>query len=60
MKIFSFTITSVIYRITAAMKVKKDIIASITASPLVIMYVEILKTDILVFIGNVIMCLMSH
>ena len=36
-----------IYRITTALKVATDIIISITASPmLVIMYVEIFKTDV--------------
>jgi hypothetical protein len=46
------------YRITAVLKVKTDIIASITASQtggaviLVIMYVEIFKTDVIVLIGD--------
>jgi len=54
------------YRITKILKVETHIIASIAASPtgraviLVIMYVEILKTGIIVFIGDVKMCLMSH
>ena len=47
------------------MKVKTDIIASIAASPigqvviLLIMYVETFKTVVIVFISNVVMCLMS-
>jgi len=55
-----------IYRITAVIKVGTDIISSITASLigraviLVIMYVKIFKTDVIVFIGDVKMCLMSH
>jgi hypothetical protein len=55
-----------IYRITAVLKVKTDIIASITASQtggaviLVIMYVEIFKTDVIVLIGDVKTCLTSH
>jgi hypothetical protein len=48
------------------MKVETDIITNITVSLigravlLVIMYVEIFKTDVIIFIGNVIMCLTSH
>ena len=46
------------YRITAVLKVETDIIASIAASPigqlLVIMSVDTFKTDVIVFIGNVI------
>jgi hypothetical protein len=48
------------------MKVETDIIDSIASSPtkqaviLVIKYVEIFKTDIIVFISDVKMCLMSH
>ena len=55
-----------IYRITAALKVVTDIIACIAASPLeraailVIMFVETFKMEVIVFIGNVIMCLTSH
>jgi hypothetical protein len=54
------------YRITAVLKVETDIIASISASLtgraviLVIMYVEIFRTGVIVFIGNVITCLMSQ
>ena len=54
------------YRITTVMKVETDIITNITVSLigravlLVIMYVEIFKTDVIIFIGNVIMCLTSH
>jgi hypothetical protein len=54
------------YRITAVLKVETDIIASIAASLtgramiLVIMYVEIFRTGVIVFIGNVITCLMSQ
>jgi hypothetical protein len=48
------------------MKVETDIITNITVSLigravlLVIMYVEIFKTDVIIFIGNVILCLTSH
>jgi hypothetical protein len=48
------------------MKVETDIITNITVSLigravlLVIMYVEIFKTDVIIFIGNVIVCLTSH
>jgi hypothetical protein len=48
---------------TAVMKVETDIIANIAASPIgraVIMFVETSKTDVIVFIGKVIMCLTSH
>ena len=51
------------YRITAVLKVETDIIPSIAASPTgqaVIMYVEIFKTAVIVFIGDVKMCLTSH
>ena len=54
------------YRISAVLKVETDIITSIVASPkgqtviLVIMYVEIFKTGIIVYIGDVKMCLTSH
>ena len=47
------------------LKVETDIITSITVSPvglaaiLVLMYVETFKTDVIVFISNTIMCLMS-
>ena len=50
----------------AVLKVKTDIITSITARPigraaiLVIMYVESFETDVIVFIDNVITCLTSH
>ena len=44
--------------------VETDIITSIAASPtaaiLLIMYVETFKTDVIVFIGDVTMCLTSH
>jgi len=49
-------------RASAAVKVETDIIATIEASPtgwylkLVIMYIETFKTEVIVFIGNVIMC----
>ena len=55
-----------IYRIMSVLKVETNIITGITpslierAAILVIMFVEILRTDVIVFIGNVIMCLMSH
>ena len=48
------------------MKVETDIITNIAANPvgraeiLVIMYVKTLKSDVIVFIDNVIMCMMSH
>ena len=51
------------YRLLAVMKVETDIIARITESPvgeaviLVIIKVETFKTDIIVFIHKVIMCL---
>jgi len=54
------------YRISAIMKVKTDIIPSNTASPirlaliLVVIYVESFNTEVIVFIGNVIIWLMSH
>jgi hypothetical protein len=54
------------YRITAALKAETDIITTKAASLigqaeiLVIMYVEIFKTDVIVFICNIIMCLTSH
>jgi Na+/melibiose symporter-like transporter len=44
----------IIYRITVVMKVETDIIASLT------MYVETFKTNVIVFICNIIMCLTSH
>ena len=53
-------------RITGVLKVETDIIASIRASLtgrtviLVIMYVEIFKTDVIVSISDLKMCLMSH
>jgi nucleoside phosphorylase len=53
-----------IYRIMVILNVETDIITSIAASPtaaiLLIMCVEIFKTDVIVFIGDVIMCLTSH
>ena len=54
------------YRISAALKVEIDIITSIIASRtgsaviLVIMYVEILKAEVIDLLGDVIMCLISH
>ena len=48
----------IIYRATAVMEVKRDIIVGIAASQigrtviLVIIYIEIFKTDVLVFISN--------
>jgi len=48
------------------MKVKTDIFVSIAASliwqavMLFIIYVKTFKTDVIVYIGNVIMCLTSH
>ena len=52
-------------RISAFIKIETDIIASIIASLiaqtviLVIMYVKTFKTDVIVFIGNIIICLTS-
>ena len=52
-----------LYRITAFFKIETDIVTNITASPigqaaiLVIKYVKTYKTDIIVFIGNVILLL---
>ena len=51
------------YRITVVLKVETYIIISIAmrligpAVILMIMWVETLKTDIIVFIGNILMCL---
>ena len=53
-------------RIMAVLKVETDIITSMKTSLigqaviLVIMCVKTFKTDVIVFIGNVIMCLTSH
>ena len=50
-----------IYGIMAVLKAKTNIIASIVVSPigraviLVIMYVKTFKSDVIVFIGNIIM-----
>jgi hypothetical protein len=44
------------------MKVETDSIVGIVASPIgqaVIMYVDTFKTDVIVFIGNIIVCLTS-
>ena len=55
-----------IYRIKSVLKVEISIIASITVSLIgqavvkVIKYVETSKTDIIVFIDSIIMCLLSH
>ena len=54
---------TIIYRITAVLKVKTNIITTIAASPTgrsMIMYVEIFKNDVIVFIGDVKICLTSH
>jgi len=54
------------YRIMAVMMVETGIISSIAASLigqaviLVIMFVEVFKTDVIFFISKVIMGLMSH
>ena len=54
------------YRVMSVLKVETDIITSITLSLiwwaviLVITYLAIFKTDVIVFIGNIIMCLTSH
>jgi hypothetical protein len=53
------------YRITAILKVEIDIITNISASPIervgifVIMSVKAFRTDIIVFIGDIIMCFTS-
>ena len=55
----------IVYRITTILKVETDIIANISANLIgrtgifVIMSVEAFKTDIIVFIGDVIMCFTS-
>ena len=54
-----------IYRITAILKVETNIIANISASPIVrariyvMMSVEAFRTDVIVFISDVIMCFTS-
>jgi len=51
-----------LYRITAVLMVETDIITSISenqilrAAILVILFVEIFKTEVIVFICNIIMC----
>jgi hypothetical protein len=53
---------SVKYRITTILKVETDIIANTSVSPIgrsVIMSVDAFRTDVVVFIGDVIMCFMS-
>jgi butyrate kinase len=63
---FLYSVASNIYRITAVLKVETDIITSIAAGLtkqaviLVLKYVEIFKTDVIVFISDVKMCLMSY
>ena len=50
-------------RIMAVLKVETDIITSMTMSLIgraVILVIMCVKTDVIVFIGNVIMCLTSH
>lgn len=49
-----------IYKITAFLKVETDIITESLleqAAMLVIIFVETFKTDVIVLIGNIIMCL---
>ena len=64
--IFPKAVKDSIYRITAVLNVETDIITSMAASLtggamiLVIMYVDIFKTGIIVFISDVNMCLISH
>ena len=51
------------YRITADLKVETDIIISIVESPIgrdVIICVKILKAEVIVYIGNAIICLTSR
>ena len=54
-----------LYRITAILKVETDIITNISASLIgrteifVIMSVKAFRTDVIVFIGDVIMCFTS-
>jgi hypothetical protein len=50
-------LASPIYR-TVDMKVETNIITSNTASPVI--YVETFKTNVIVFIGNVIVSMTSH
>ena len=50
-------------RITAVMKVEIDIITYISASPIqqaVILMIMYVKTDVIVFISNIIICLRLH
>jgi hypothetical protein len=58
-----FTDDKYMYRIMAVLKVETDIITSFTESLIgwaMMMYIETFKTDVIVFIGNIIMCLMSQ
>jgi len=48
------------YRIMTVQKVETDIITIGLVVILVIMYVETFKTDVIVFIGNIITFLTSH
>ena len=54
------------YRITTDLKVETDIIVSMAASLIgcavipVLSYVKTFKLDVIVFIGNMIICLTSH
>ena len=48
-----------IYKIMADLKVDTDIVSSIAARPTV-MYVEIFKTGVIVFISDIKMCLTLH
>ena len=62
----SFFESYIVYKIMAVMKVETDSIARITVSLigwaviLVIMYIKTFKTNIIVFVGNVVMFLLSH
>lgn len=46
------------YRIMTVLKVETNLFTSMAASPT--MYVETFKTNVTVFIGNVIKCLTTH
>ena len=55
----SVNLFNAMYRIMSVLKVETDIITSM-AMILLVMQVETFKTDIIVLIGNVIVCLASH
>ena len=55
-----------VYRIMAILKVETDIIANISAIPIeragifVIIFVEAFRTDVIVFICDIVMCFTSN